>query len=241
LPAGRVSEETDLPGYGFVVADGVGGNAGGEVASRMAITMLIECILRTPDWIMGHEEHHLAKVHERTAGRFQAVNEAVVTHSQSTPELRGMGTTLSLALSLGDDLLVGHVGDSPVCLFRSGQLLRLTRDHSLNRRYADANAASVSRFRRLLTRVIGMPQTGCEPDIFLYKLVDGDRLLLCSDGLTDMVDNELIAAELGKDTSAADTCQSLMDLSLDHGGRDNATVVIAAYRFPNGPERRQAE
>ncbi len=105
-----------------------------------------------------------------------------------------MGTTLSMAISLGDDLIVAHLGDSPVYLFRNGHLHRLTKDHTMEkeRQHFDPNAA---RFRHVLTRAIGFPSGG-SPDLGRFRLADGDRLLLCSDGLNDMVDDAAIAREL---------------------------------------------
>src|SRR4051812_11137239 len=229
LPAGEAPEEGGEPGYGYAVADGIGGRAGGEVASRMAISLLVECVLQTPDWILGHEDHLLTKVMDRFAERFQAVNFALLTKAESEPALRGMGTTLSVALSLGDDLLVTHVGDSAVYLFRRGELHRLTRDHSASQLRPDPDAANGARFRRVLTRAIGLPQAGGEPDLYHYRLADGDRLLLCTDGLTDMVGEDTIARELDRERSAAGACQTLIDLALERGGKDNVTAIVASY------------
>jgi PPM family protein phosphatase len=234
LPPGEVPEESGEPGYGYAVADGIGGRAAGEVASRTAISLLIECVLQTPDWIFGHEDHLLVKIMDRAAQRFETVNQAVLSRSDNDPALRGMGTTLSVAASLGDELFVTHIGDSAVFLFRRGQLHRLTRDHSASQLRPDPDAASGTRFRRVLTRAIGLPQSGGEPDLYHYKLQDGDRLLLCTDGLTDMVGVDTITRELDRAPSAAVACQSLIDLALDRGGRDNVTAVVATYCLP-GP------
>lgn len=234
LPDGLYPEETDRPGHGFVVADGMGGHAAGEVASHTAIALLVEFALQTPDWILGHEDELLARVMERTARRFRSVNEAILTEATSRPGLRGMGTTLSVALSLADNLIIAHVGDSPIYLFRAGRLARLTRDHTVAQERMAFDAAAAARFRHVLTRAIGIGDVGGEPDVTRYKLADGDRLLLCTDGLTDMLTDELIAQELGRDASAEEVCQALVDLALERGGKDNVTVVVATYR--NQPE-----
>ena len=240
LPPGQVAEEPDRPGYGFVVADGVGGPAAGEVASRLAISLLVDCALQTPDWILGHEDDLLSQAMVRSARRFQAVNEAVVKKAQSRPGLQGMGTTMSLALTLGDDLLVTHVGDSRVYLLRQGQLRRLTTDHAAAGRAAHPAGVSAARIRRVLTHAIGIPEAGGEPDLHHYKLADGDRLLLCTDGLTDLVRDDKIADELGRAPSAAAACQALVDLALGRGGRDNVTAVVAAYRLSKAAASRPA-
>ena len=226
-------EELDNIGYGFCVADGLGGHPAGEVASRLAIALLLDHVLGTPDWIFAREGVHLAAVMDRYARRFGRVNDAVVARGRADPRLGGMATTLSVALSLGDDLIVAHVGDSPVYLFRGGRLDRLTRDHTAPAAGPGVPTADATRFHIALTHAIGIPDTGGSPDLIRLKLADQDRLLLCTDGLTDMVDDNAIAAQLGR-ASAADTCAALLDLALDRGGRDNVTVVVADYRFHDG-------
>ncbi|HEX3146637.1 MAG TPA: protein phosphatase 2C domain-containing protein [Gemmataceae bacterium] len=237
LPAGAVDEEFEPPGYGFVVADGVGGHAAGETASRLAIRLLVEFALQTPDWILGVQDDHLDEVMDRFARRFQSVNFAILTLAETDPKLKGMGTTLSLAVSLRDRLIVAHLGDSRVYLLRREKLHRLTHDHTMSQQVDDPSGSGPVRFRRVLTRAIGLPQTGGEPDLFQYQLEDRDRLLLCTDGLTDMVGEDTIASELGRAASAADACRKLVDLALERGGRDNVTVVVANYRWPDAPAK----
>jgi protein phosphatase len=228
LPAGHSPEEVDRVGYALAVADGLGGRPAGEVASRRAIELLVQFALLTPDWVLGPDDVLLAKAMDRAIGRFRGVHEAVVAEGRSLPGMRGMATTLSLALSLGEDLIVAHVGNSPVCLFRGGRLHRLTRDHALGQERAELNAATGDRIRRVLTRAVGSASGG-QPDVARYRLADGDRVLVCTDGLTDAVDDEAIARELGRPTSSDDACRALIDLALDAGGKDNVTVVVASY------------
>jgi len=152
-----------------------------------------------------------------------------------------MGTTLSVALSRGGDLLVAHVGDSRVYLLRGGKLHRLTRDHSATQPVVDPSRAAPIRYRRVLTHAIGLGDTGGEPDLYHYKLEDGDRLLLCTDGLTDMVKEDSVASELGSAAAAADACRSLVDRALERGGRDNVTAVVAIYHStPSGDTNESA-
>jgi protein phosphatase len=143
-----------------------------------------------------------------------------------------MGTTLSLALSLSDALIVAHVGDSRAYLFRGNQLHRLTRDHTVGQELADRNPVASARLRHVLTRCIGGCDPSCEPDVARYRLLDGDKLLLCTDGLTDMVDDAVIAQVLGGGMSSSEMCGALVDLALGGGGRDNVTVIVASYRRP---------
>jgi protein phosphatase len=236
LPAGQVPDRFADTGYGMLVADGMGGMAAGEVASRKAITAFVNQVLATPDWVLGGGEPEAAEVIDRAARRFRDVNEAVVGEARARPGLSGMGTTLTLACSLGADLLIAHVGDSPAYLYRGGGLHRLTRDHTLAQELADRGAAGPlgvpARFHHVLTQAIGIPGAGGEPDVRRVRLEDGDRLLLCTDGLTKMVDEAAIAAELRREGPADAACRALIELALEAGGRDNVTAVLAGYRIP---------
>ena len=240
LPDGDAPPDHGETGYGLIVADGMGGKAAGEVASRAAIARLIELTLETPDWILTPDDALMEEVINRFARRFRDVNEAVVEQARHDPRLARMGTTLTMALSLGTDLLLAHVGDSPAYLSRRGELHKLTRDHTLAQELADLGLTSERDvawcyYRTALTRAIGIPGAGDESDIRRLRLADGDRLLLCTDGLTDMVDEATIGAELGRQATSAEACRALIDLALDRGGRDNVTVVVAGYRISSSP------
>jgi protein phosphatase len=233
LPEGDLSPEYGLEGYGMAVADGMGGLAAGEVASRRAITLLINLILETPDWMLSHEEPHVEKVVERAADRFYKVNRSIIEQARREPKLRGMGTTLTMACSLGLDLVIAHVGDSPVYLFRGGNLHRLTHDHTVAQQMAEHGTIALEhippRYHHMLTHAIGIREGGSEPAIRRVQLSDGDRLLLCTDGLTDMADVSAIGAVLQKQGTSKDACQALIDLALEGGAKDNVTVVVADY------------
>jgi len=236
LPGGQVPRHVGETGYGVLVADGMGGMAAGEVASRAAIALFIDLVLATPDWVLSLGEPEVEEVIDRMARRFRDVNKAVVEEAQARPGLRGMGTTLTMACSLGADLLIAHVGDSPAYLCRGGELHRLTRDHTLAQELADRGAAGPggvpARFHHVLTQAIGIPGPGGEPDVRRVRLADGDRLLLCTDGLTGMVDDAEIAAELRREGPADAACRALVGLALEAGGKDNVTAVLAYYRIP---------
>jgi len=238
LPDSDVPREFGDTGYGMVVADGMGGMAAGEVASRLAITLLLDLVLGTSDWIMGRDESDLEEVLRRAARRFGAVNEAVIEQARRQPALWGMGTTLTMAASLGSDLVIAHVGDSPVYLAHGGELRKLTRDHTVAQEMADHGLGFAqdvpARFRHVLTHAIGIRETGNDPDLGRIRLADGDRLLLCTDGLTDMVDDAAIARELERGASSQEACRALVDLALERGGKDNVTVVVARYDMPLG-------
>jgi serine/threonine protein phosphatase PrpC len=231
-PDGEVPALSQETGYGFAVADGMGGMAAGEVASRLAIALFVEHVLAMPDWIFDSEEPRISEVVDRTAQRFKEVNAAVVENAERKSGLTGMGSTLSLAFSLGNVLVVAHVGDSPVMLHSGGELHRLTNDHTLGERMSLLGVADAGRFHNVLTHAIGMHETGGEPDIRRYRLSDSDRLWLCTDGLTNMVDDATIARELARDVPMNVVCDSLIDLALDGGGKDNVTIALAGYRIP---------
>jgi protein phosphatase len=148
-----------------------------------------------------------------------------------------MGTTMTMACSLGVDLLLAHVGDSHCYLSRRGVLCQLTRDHTLAQTFADygripQETVATHKLRHVLTQALGAGTGELRPDVELSNLEDGDCLLLCSDGLTEMVDDVTIAAVLDRGGSASDACRVLVDLALGAGGTDNVTVLVARYRFP---------
>ncbi len=241
LPADQIPDQYSERGYAMFVADGIGGRATGEVASRTAISTLVDLIIQTPDWIMRPDDKRFLEVLRRMEERFGQLPAALNRRAQEEPHLSRMGTTLTLAASLGPDLVIAHVGASRAYLFRQSQLLHLTSDQTVAQVLADVGVIrpeEMSRHhtRRMLTSAI--MATGGKADVELHhlKLIDGDQLLLCSDGLTEMVTDAQISAVLEKEEPAADACRTLVDLALEAGGRDNVTVVLGRYRIPDGCE-----
>ncbi len=237
LPEGDLPARFDETGYIAIVADGMGGAAGGEVASRLAITTLINIVLHVPDWILRLDEEHAQKVMRRAASYYRKVNEKLAQEARLKPELRGMGTTMTGAYSLGDDLFVVHVGDSRAYLYRDGILRRLTKDHTHAQMLADAGiirpeAVGTHRLRHVLTNALGGEESEGTAEIHRMRLFDGDRILLCSDGLHDMVEDEAIAEILKRERASKPACEALVKSALDNGGKDNVTVVVAGYRIP---------
>jgi protein phosphatase len=233
LASGSFPEKFEERGYGFAVADGMGGEAGGEVASGLALSTLVKLVLETPDWIMIRDVSQMDEVERRMAQRLEQTSEALEAESSRNPELHGMGTTMTLAMSLGENLLIGHVGDSRAYLYRQGRLLRLTRDHTFAQALADSGIIPLAevehhKMRNMLTRCLGCAE-GAEAEFRRVTLQDGDRLLLCSDGLTELVDDAGIAAILLRYESSQEACRALVDGALNAGGTDNVTVVLARY------------
>jgi protein phosphatase len=224
-----------INGYGILVADGMGGEAGGEVASRLALSNLVELIVDTSDWILSlQREQDVFTVLERMTERFLQIDAVLRKEADNDMTLQGMGTTLTVAGALGNDLIIGHVGDSRAYLFRGEELKQLTTDHTLAQALIDAGVAHrddpASRsMRHVLTAAVGSLGEQIGPQVQRFKLRAGDKLLLCTDGLTEMVEDLTIAHVLSEAKSAQIACQDLVDLALAAGGTDNVTVVLAHF------------
>jgi protein phosphatase len=235
LPSGEVPERFDETGYVMMVADGMGGAAAGEMASRIAISTLVNIVLDVPDWIMKLDDESAGKVMRRAVGYYQKVDTALADLARTDPQLRGMGTTMTVGYSIGRDLFVFHVGDSRAYLFRDGELRQLTRDHTHVQNLVDAGMitreeAATHRLRHVLTNAIGGKEKAIDVDVHRLGLADGDRLLLCTDGLTEVVDDDEVADLLGRGKAPEVVCRSLVDLALERGGPDNVTVVTARFK-----------
>jgi PPM family protein phosphatase len=231
---GHRFEET---AYGMIVADGVGGEAAGEVASDEAIFGLLSQALKTPDWQFTWGPKEKNTVRWRMQDRFRRVNAALLEQATAQAALRGMCTTMTAALSHGKDLIIGHIGDSRAYLLHAGKLKRLTSDHTLGDQLSAEGIAPESdqllaELRNVLMRALGANESDCRPDVHDYVLEDGDQLLLCTDGLTNMVDDVAIEAILNKETTAVAACRGLVDLALHNGGSDNVTAIVARYWIP---------
>ena len=231
---GELFEET---GYGMIVADGVGGETAGEVASRQAIYTLLGLALHTPDWQFRWGPRERNAVMWRMRDRFRRVNAALLREATANASLSGMCTTMTAAVTHGNDLILGHIGDSRAYLLHRGKLIQLTRDHTVGAGLVadgthEPNDPLVLELRGLLLQALGSKEGECNPQVSDYLLRDGDQLLLCTDGLTDMVENEDIESVLNSASSAKSACRSLVDLALKNGGRDNVTVIVARYSIP---------
>ncbi len=236
LPPGEVPDRAEEAGYAMIVADGMGGHAGGELASRMAISGLVKLVLAMPDWIFRLDETVSSHAKKRSKQRFRHLNSLLIEQGRQDPTVRGMGTTLTAARSMGRQLQIVHVGDSRAYLLRDARLLRLTRDHTYVQLLVDSGQLSEEEAasfgaRHLLVNALGGSNEDVEVDVDRLRLITGDRLLLCSDGLTDMVDDDEICQVLVECRESAEACRRLVDLALAAGGRDNVTVVVASYTF----------
>jgi serine/threonine protein phosphatase PrpC len=246
LPAGDVPEIAEEVNHVMLIADGMGGHAAGEVASRMAISTLIGLALDIPDWFFKMDEAHAPEIERRSRERVQEVGAILIERAEEDEALHGMGTTLTVGRNIGRDLLITHVGDSRAYVLRAGSLHRLTRDHTYAQLLVDTgqltpDEVADSRHRHVLTNALGGSCGDVEVDTDLLRLENGDRLLLCSDGLTDLVDDLTITEILRDAPRADDACERLVQRALDSGGRDNVTVIVAVYRVPEEPARTTTE
>jgi serine/threonine protein phosphatase PrpC len=242
LPEGEIPAPQAEAAYGMLVADGMGGHAAGEVASRAAIRFLIERVLSTPDWMMRLDDRGRKEVMRRTEQRLRQVADSLTQMAREDPRLFGMGTTMTLTCSLGCEMIIGHVGDSRAYLLREGQLKRLTRDHTvvqglIDRGVIAPSEAATHPMRHLLLNAIGTQGNPVHAEVDPLQLSDGDQVLLCSDGLTDMISDAAITEILGQSQSVEEACQALIDSALEAGGKDNVTAVLGRYQFQ--PEREE--
>ncbi len=234
----------------FAVADGMGGHPAGDVAARIAIEHLPRLVRDALERAgrAGADAVEAAAVDADAvegdavdAGVGQAVlelNDVVLAEAATSADLTGMGTTLVLLLITASTAHLAHAGDSRGYLYRDGRLRRLTEDHSFAAALVDGGVldreqATRHPFAQSLTQAIGMPNI--RPELRRFDLAGGDRLLLCSDGLTKMLAEGRVAALLAAGRDADRTCQALVDAANDAGGHDNISVVLVDVLATDSP------
>ena len=240
LPPAGLPAAAEEVGYFMAVADGMGGLAAGERASMSALFSGLRLVLESSTWYLRVDEQAARELVAQMRQYFRQVDRLLVEEAQADRSLAGMGTTLTVAYSVGADAFVVHAGDSRAYLLRGGVLHQLTRDHTVAQSLADAGLIRPEQVhtharRHVLTNYLGGPPFGLEPDCLTLRLLAGDRLLLCSDGLTEMLDDDGIAAALARHDDPDAACSALVDLALEAGGRDNITVVLARYAAGGAP------
>ncbi len=217
----------------YAIADGMGGHVGGEVAARVAVETLDQAFGREPT-VTGLRD------------AFSEANAAVWHESQINADLRGMGTTLTaVALVAGNDgqdaLALANVGDSRAYVYSDGRLVQVTADHSLaeeRMRHGEITEAeaAVHPQRHILTRALGV-SSDVQTDMWELELRTGDRVLLCSDGLSNEVGMDEMAGILGEVRDPEEAAGRLVDVANEHGGADNITVIIVDVQVgEDGPD-----
>ncbi|MDA3974675.1 Stp1/IreP family PP2C-type Ser/Thr phosphatase [Enterococcus thailandicus] len=210
-----------------VLADGMGGHRAGDIASQMAVTNL------GADW-EGQALKDSEKIAQWFIQTIQNENGKIYQRGQEKPEYNGMGTTI-VAVALSETrFTIANVGDSRAYLVREDQLKQLTEDHSLVNELVKSGEISqemaVNHPRKnILTRSVGMPGT-VEVDVATYSWQLGDRLLLCSDGLTNMLSEEMIGSIIDGVGSLTDKVKELIDRANEAGGADNITALLIEYK-----------
>ena len=223
---GKVRANNQDSGYAgehlFVVADGMGGHAGGDVASALAIQSIAHI-----DRPFDTASDAAAALRDALLEANQELAETVFEH----PELAGMGTTVSGFVRVGDRLALAHIGDSRVYRWRDGTLTQMTKDHTFVQRLVDsgritAEEAAMHPRRSVLMRVLGDVELSPEIDVEVLETRPGDRWVLCSDGLSGFVEEDRIGELLDENPDAGAAVEALIEESLDHGAPDNVTVIV---------------
>ncbi len=231
---GKIRANNQDSGYAghhlFLVADGMGGHAGGDVASAIALKRIVEA---DKPYASAQDAEFALQSALLAANTMLA--ETVFDH----PELTGMGTTVSALLRVGDRMVLAHIGDSRIYLYRDGMLEQVSADHTFVQRLVDSGRitqeeAAVHPRRSVLMRVLGDVDSSPEIDTVILDTRTGDRWLICSDGLSSYVSNDKIAAALKNFAGTKDATNRLVRESLDQGAPDNVTVVVVD--IGDGPE-----
>ena len=218
----------------FLVADGMGGHLAGERASAIAVAAIEQFTLNTFRWFFTSDSPGAQKVLAQFQSALSQADAKIVEEAAENPELHGMGTTLTMAFHLGSQLCVVHVGDSRAYIYRAGRLHQLTRDHTLVAEMVRTGAIQQDQvashpLRHLITNVVGGPNPGVKVEARAFEVHAGDRLLLCSDGLTEMVTSEMMIAALNRDAEPEAAARALVAQANHNGGRDNITLLIARF------------
>ncbi len=224
----------DLANNVVIVADGMGGHSYGEIASRIAVKTIQDFISRTADqdstWPFAYDariQHHSNRLQMAIRIAQDKIRKAI----EKEERLRGMGTTVVSMMLKGNVAVIAHVGDSRAYRFRDGKLELLTSDHTwVNEQIALGNLSEEQArehpFRNVVTKALG-GEGYVSVDVREETVVPGDLFLLCSDGLTGMLEDKEIEDYLAKDASLEEKCKMLVDAANERGGTDNVTVVLA--------------
>ena len=203
----------------FIVADGMGGHKAGDVASKTAVNIIINEIRAT-------DTHDPVSIMEHA---IEMANEDLINKSRTNPEYEGMGTTLVMATVVGEVIYIANIGDSRLYVV-GDEIRQITRDHSYVQELVslgklDKDSAKNHRRKNVLTRALGV-EDGVVADFFEVKKTDGEKLLICSDGLTNMVEDEDIRLVVKEAKDIKEAINKLIELANKNGGMDNITAVL---------------
>jgi protein phosphatase len=226
------TEELVLPtdeAFGMAVADGMGGTGYGELASRLAIREAWDLAGRATSWVMKLRDLNSSELTERVEGFVYMMQQAFAHEHETNPNFSNSGTTWTSAYLVSSFAILAQIGDSPSFLWRDGTLARVTTDHTIEQEFITAGVAPevAGKYSHMLTRCLRYDSLQDRPDVYHIRLQPGDQLLLCTDGLTDMVREHAIAECIDASPTAQAACDALVALALDAGGKDNVTAVLA--------------
>lgn len=222
----------------LLVADGMGGRAGGNLASQISVGTTAQYVLNTMPWFLSLEHDHDDDQREELIAALQACREAVMAEAQRRhPDYSHMGTTLTMAYIVWPRMYVVHIGDSRCYVWRHGRLTQMTRDHTAAQALIDdgtmtAEEAARSPLSHILISSIGKSESSFQPDVLKVGLEPGDVVLLCTDGLSNQVPDEQIGRILAAGQSAEETTRTLIDAANEAGGKDNITAVVSICQPP---------
>ena len=216
----------------LLVADGLGGQTSGEVASATAIRTIINFASGMSSWIMRPTDGNLREDFvERVDLYAKAIQREMKNQSAANPELAGMATTMTAAYVFDNMALVVNVGDSRSYLIRPSEIYQITRDHTVAQEMHERGVSPdrTRPYRSMVTRSFSTDGADVSVDVFQVTVDAGDQILLCTDGLTDMLSDQAILKIANAGTSAKTSCEQLVTAALVNGGRDNVTVVLARF------------
>jgi PPM family protein phosphatase len=227
-------------GHLFLVADGMGGHRAGEQASALAVLAIEQFTLNTFKWFFDSDGPEAQRVLTQFQAALREADVRILEEAAEHPELHGMGTTVTMAFQLDTQVCIVHVGDSRAYMYSGDELYQLTQDDTVTAEMVRRGAlqpeqAAQHQFRHVITNVVGGTEAGIQVEAHALDVHAGDRLLLCSDGLTEMVTDAAIASILRAEPDPEAACTALVAQANEAGGRDNITVLIARFD-PADPE-----
>ena len=221
----------------LIVADGMGGEAEGERACTIAVDQVTTYVLNSLAWCFRLEEGTEQDFEDDLKQALESCQKSIQTVVGKHPEMNSMGTTMTMVYIVWPRAFVVHVGDSRCYLLRNRQLDQITVDHTMSEIMAETGQISREEARHaprgnVLWNVLGGRSNELSVDVYKLTLECDDILLLCTDGLYDMVPHEMLQELLNSSTSAEVSCRKLVDLANEHGGRDNITVIVSCFLSP---------
>jgi serine/threonine protein phosphatase PrpC len=243
----KIDDETRIYGGSqgklMVVADGMGGEAEGERASTIAVDQVATYVLNSLSWCFRLEEDSELDFQEHLKEALKSCQESIHSVSLANPEMSSMGTTMTMAYIVWPRAFIVHVGDSRCYLFSNDRLQQITSDHTMAAILAESGRMTPEEARHspmgnALVNVLGGKSDELSVDVLKLTLRVGDVLLLCTDGLHDMVPDAMLQSVLASESSSEATCRKLVDQANENGGKDNITLIVSRFLSPQTSEPR---